>query len=296
MRILSVSRRIPNIIQRSRGHNDVLRSLRNLVMERRGVGVVLAQAGMGKTALLGYLSASLRNEAEIAEIPGSFENNAELVRSVMAILGVKRISRNLSENLQLFEEWLLLRNRTEQRVVLICDNAQDLDAETIQNLSSLSELGGWQQKLLQIIFAGRQELAVKLTEPDLVSIGKRINVFCRLSPLDQAEVHSYVLQRLRIAGCNRQLFSAAALSSVSVYSRGVPLNINMICRHCLSMATSNNLPVIDERTVADSAYDLVLRTQPAGSWDDPSMFLSGEAQPTSARYLDRRGLTLVRKP
>ena len=286
----------PKYYQRSRGHNDVFRSLRNLVMERRGIGVVLAQAGMGKTALLGYLSASLRNDAEIADIPGSFENNAELVRSVMAILGVKRISRNLSENLQLFEEWLLLRNRTEQRVVLICDNAQDLDAETIRNLSSLSELGGWQQKLLQIIFAGRQELAVKLTEPGLVSLSKRINVFCRLSPLDQAEVHSYVLQRLRIAGCNRQLFSAAALSSVSVYSRGVPLNINMICRHCLSMATSNNLPVIDERTVADSAYDLVLRTQPAGSWDDPSVFLSGEGQSTSARFHDRRGLTLVRKP
>ena len=286
----------PKYFQRSRGHNEVLGSLRNLVMARRGIGVVLAQAGMGKTALLGYLSESLRNEAEIADVPGSFENNAELVRSVMAILGVKRISRNLSENLQLFEEWLLLRNRTDQRVVLICDNAQDLDAETIQNLSSLSELGGWQYKLLQIIFAGRQELAVKLAAPSLVSISKRINVFCRLSPLDQGEVHSYVLQRLRIAGCNRQLFSAAALSSISVYSRGVPLNINMLCRHCLSMATSNNLPVIDERTVADSAYDLVLRTQPAGSWDDPSTFLSGEAHQTSARLRDRRGLTLVRKP
>ncbi len=69
---------------------------------------------------------------------------------------------------------------------------------------------------------------------------------------------------LRIAGCNRQLFSAAALSAVALYSRGVPLNVNMICRHCLSIAASNNLPMIDERTVADSAYDLVLRTQPAG--------------------------------
>ena len=286
----------PKYYQRSRGHNEVFASLRNMVMERRGVGVVLAQAGMGKTALLRYLSESLRSDAEIADIPGSFENNAELVRSVMAILGVKRISRNLAENLQLFEEWLLLRNRTDQRVVLICDNAQDFDAETIQNLSSLSELGGWQQRLLQIIFAGRQELAVKFAEPSLAPVSQKINVFCRLSPLDRGEVHSYVLQRLRIAGCNRPLFSTAALSSVSLYSRGIPLNINMICRHCLSIATSNNLPVIDERTVSDSAYDLVLRTQPAGSWDDPSAYLSGEEQPRSARLRDRRGLTLVRKP
>ena len=211
----------PKYFQRSRGHNDVLGSLRNLVMERRGVGVVLAQAGMGKTALLGYLSENLRNEAEIADIPGSFENNAELVRSVMAILGVKRISRNLSENLQLFEEWLLLRNRTDQRVVLICDNAQDLDAETIQNLSSLSELGGWQQKLLQIIFAGRQDLAVKLAEPRLVSISKRINVFCRLSPLDQAR--GAQLCAAALADCRVQPAAfqrGGAFVRIRVFARG----------------------------------------------------------------------------
>jgi general secretion pathway protein A len=286
----------PRYYQRSRGHNEVFTSLRDMVADRRGVGVFLAQAGMGKTALIGYLSESLRNEAEIADIPGSFENNAELVRSVMAILGVKRISRNFSENLQLFEEWLLLRNRTNQRVLLICDNAHDLDAETIQNLCFLSELGGGQQKLLQIVLAGRQELAVKLAEPRLDSVSKKINVFCRLNPLDQAEVHSYVLHRLRIAGCNRQLFSAAALSCVALYSRGVPLNINMICRHCLSIAASNSLPVIDEKTVADSAYDLVLRTQPAGAWDDASTLFGAEEPPASSQLRDRRGLKLVHKP
>jgi type II secretory pathway predicted ATPase ExeA len=281
---------------RSRGHNEVYNSLRNMIVNRRGVGVVLAQAGMGKTALLGYLAESLRSEAEIADIPGSFDSNAELVRSAMAILGVKRISRNLAENLQLFEEWLLLRNRTEQRVVLVCDNAHDLDSGTIQNLCSLSELGGWQQSLLQIVFAGRQELASKLAEPRLIGISRNINVFCRLNPLDHSEVHSYVLHRLRTAGCNRQLFSAAALSAVATYSRGVPLNVNMICRHCLSMASSNNLTAIDEKTVADSAYDLVLRTQPAGDWDDPSSFFSGANPPPSDRLHNRRGLKLVRKP
>ena len=180
--------------------------------------------------------------------------------------------------------------------MLICDNAQDLDAATIQNLCLLSELGGWQQKLLQIVFAGRQELAVKLTEPRLVAISKSINVFCRLNPLDQAEVHSYVLHRLADCRVQPAAFQRSGAFLRSLYSRGVPLNINMICRHCLSMATSNNLPVIDEKTVADSAYDLVLRTQPAGDWDDPSSFFGGEVQPASARLRDRRGLKLVRKP
>ena len=282
--------------QRSRGHNEVLNSLRNMVLQRRGTGVVLAQAGMGKTALLGYLVESLRNEAEIADIPGSFENNAELVRSVMAILGVKRISRNLNENLRLFEDWLLQRHRTDQAVVLICDNAQDLGVAAIQHLCSLSEIGGGPQRLVQIVFAGRQDLAVRLLEPQLMAFSKSINVFCRLNPLDQSEVYNYVLHRLRTAGCDRQLFSAAALSAVALYSRGIPLNVNMICRHCLSMAASNNLYAIDEKLVADSAYDLVLRTQPVGAWDDVSSLFAGEDRSLSSQLTDRRGLKLVRKP
>jgi general secretion pathway protein A len=250
---------------------------------------------MGKTALLGYLAESLRNEAEIANIPGSFENNAELVRSIMALLGVKRVSRNIEENLQLFEEWLLLRNRTNQRVLLLCDNAHDLNVPTIQNLCSLSELGGWPQKLLQIVFSGRHDLAARLMEPRLIPFSKGINVFCRLSPLDQAEAHSYVLHRLRLAGCSRELFSAGALSAVALYSRGVPLNINMICRHCLSLAAGNNLSIIDERTVEDSAYDLVLRSQPPGAWDEASLFLTADQAAESRRTRDRRGLKLVPK-
>ncbi len=285
----------PRYYQYSRGHSDVQNSLRGMVLNRRGVGVVIAQAGMGKTAMLGYLIESLRNDAEFADISGSFENMGELVRAAMAVFGVKRISRNLPENLQLFEEWLLLRNRIDQRVVLVCDNAHDLDERTIQNLCSLSELGGWQQRLLQIIFSGRQELAVKLTEPQLMAVSKSINVFCKLNPMDQAEVHSYVLHRLRIAGCNHQAFTPAALSAVALYSRGVPLNVNMICRHCLSVASSSNLPVIDEKTVADSAYDLVLRTQPSGAGDWPSSLFSGEIRPSCGRLRDRRGLKLVRK-
>lgn len=286
----------PRYYQGSRGNNEVFNSLRNMITKRCGIGVVLAQAGMGKTTLLGYFVKSLCNDADFAEIQGSFKDNSELVRSVMASLGVKRISRNPDENLRLFKDWLLLRNRLNQRVVLICDNAQNLDAKTIQNLCLLSELGGWPQKLVQIVFAGRQELAVRLSEPALAEVSKNINVFCRLHPMDQAEVHSYVLHRLRIAGCNRQLFSHDALSAVALYSRGIPLNVHMICRHCISMAASNNLPIIDEKIVADSAYDLVLRTQPTGASVASAWLIGGEdAQPSHHRR-DRRGLRLVNKP
>jgi general secretion pathway protein A len=283
----------PRYYHFSRAHQEIYTSLRNLVLERRGIGVLFAQSGMGKTALINYLHENLRDKSEIAIFPGSFESRAELVRSVMAILGVEGVRRDLRENLALFEKWLLSKNRDGRSVLLICDEAQDLDPETLDSLFLFSKFQTSQQKLLQILLSGRQELLQKLTESGRGLNGEMVNIFCRLTPLDEAEAASYVLHRLRIAGCNRQLFDSAALSSIALYSRGIPLNINMICRHCLSLAASINLRVIDERMVADSAYDLVLRTQPVGAWDDLDSYSGADSRQPSGRQRNRRGLKLV---
>jgi general secretion pathway protein A len=116
-----------------------------------------------------------------------------------------------------------------------------------------------------------------------------INLYSRLAPLDEKEVCSYVLHRLRIAGCTKQLFSLEALSSIAVYSRGIPLNINMICRHCLSLAAAVNVEIIDERLVSDSAYDLVLKAQPNNSWNGSRVF------PAERQRRDYRGLRLIKR-
>jgi general secretion pathway protein A len=282
----------PKYYSFSRGHQEVFASLRSMVREGRGIGVLFARAGMGKTILLNYLAENLRRESEIAVLPGSFDSRAELVRAVMVTLGMDGLERGLSENLRHFQDWLVAKNLSGRRVTLICDEAQDFTFETLESLCLLSDLEMGRQKLLQIVLAGRQALLEKLAAFRLESISNKINVYSRLAPLDEAEVRSYVLHRLRIAGCTRQLFSPAALASVALYSRGIPLNINMICRHCLSLAAAINLQVIDERIVADSAYDLVLRAQPGNdAWDEPT-----DPSFPESRRRDRRGLRLVQKP
>jgi general secretion pathway protein A len=213
----------------------------------------------------------------------------------MATLGVGGFGGNLSANLLRLEKWLLSKNRSGRRVVLICDDAQDFSFDTIESLCLFSYMQVGRQKLLQVILAGRQGLLEKLNGNRLSAIGKNINVFCRLSPLDDAEVCNYVSHRLRIAGCTRDLFTAAALASIALYSRGIPLNINMICRHCLSLAASSNLKRIDERVVADAAYDLVFSTQPPAIWDGPDGPPSSVRRPSSGRAHKRHGLKLVRK-
>ena len=268
--------------------------MRSLVRERRGVGVLLAQAGMGKTALLDYLANTLRPESDIALFPGSFDSRSELLRAVMGIFGIDANGGDLAGNLQHFEYWLKAKYQAGRLVTLICDDAQDLSIDTLENLCRFCELEQGQEKLLQVILAGRQGLLEKLSGARLEAVGKKINVYSRLTPLDEAEVRSYVLHRLRVAGCTRQLFTSSALSSIALYSRGIPLNVNMICRHSLSLAATINMQTIDDRIVADSAYDLVLRAQPANAWDEP-LGSGPETRRSTGLLRDRRGLRLVNK-
>ena len=276
----------------SRAHQEVFASLRSLVRERRGIGVLLAQAGMGKTALLDYLADSLRPESEIALFPGSFDTRAELVRGVMGILGLRGQGRDLGGNLRHLEEWLLSKRGGGRCVTVIADDAQDLSFDTLENLCLFSDMRAGQEKLIQIVLAGRQGLLEKLSSLRLEAAGKKMSIYSRLAPLDEAEVRGYILHRLRTAGCKRQLFTSAALSSIALYSRGIPLNINMICRHSMSLAATINLQAIDDRIIADSAYDLVLRAQPASFWDESG---GGQDSTRPAGLLrDRRGLHLVK--
>jgi type II secretory pathway predicted ATPase ExeA len=164
----------------------------------------------------------------------------------------------------------------------------------LESLCLFADMQNGAKKLLQVVLAGRQGLLEKLSEPRLESAGKLVNLYSRLAPMDEAEVRAYILHRLRIAGCTRQLFTSAALSSIALYSRGIPLNINMICRHSVSLAATINMQTIDDRIVADSAYDLVLRAQPATLWDDPFSAGSDTRKPAGV-LRDRRGLRLVEK-
>jgi general secretion pathway protein A len=279
----------PKFYNMTRAHREVIASLRNLVHECSGMGVLLGQGGIGKTILLNFLAGSLRNDSEIAFLPGSFEMQDELVRAVMASFGVVCAGKDLAGNLRNFESWLFKQSMAGRRAVLICDDAQNLSFETLEGICRFADLQAGRQKLLQIVFAGRQGLLEKLNTPRLERIAAKMAVFCRLTPLDDAEVRSYVMHRLRVAGCTHQLFSAEALSHIALYSRGVPLNVNMICRHCLSLAATVNLPVIDERIVADSAYDLVLKAQPSSPWDEPR-----PSSAEQAHHRNRHGLKLIK--
>src|SRR6202521_5430498 len=96
---------------------------------------------------------------------------------------------------------VLLSNALKgRRVVLVVDEAQNLEPSVLETVRLLSDFETPQAKLLQIVLSGQPELADKLDRPSLRQLRQRISLLSSLTPLSPEEVERYMNHRLRATG------------------------------------------------------------------------------------------------
>jgi hypothetical protein len=75
-------------------------------------------------------------------------------------------------------------------------------------------------------------------------------------PLTLEETHAYIVQRLRIAGCNgRTIFEPAAMDTIHRYAGGIPRVINLLCEHALVSSFVDQQPIIVPDVIEAVARD-----------------------------------------
>jgi type II secretory pathway predicted ATPase ExeA len=122
-------------------------------------------------------------------------------------------------------------------VVLIVDEAHNLDWDVLEEIRLLGNLENRNGKLLQIILAGQPELDRKLDAPNLRQLKQRIVLRCNLQPFTLRDAVEYMESRLEIAGLPRQeIFSEELLAEIHLRSQGIPRLINAICDNLLLTA------------------------------------------------------------
>jgi general secretion pathway protein A len=152
--------------------------------------------------------------------------------------------------LHLLQGFLIRQFAERKRVVLIIDEAQNLTQKTMEEVRMLSNLEDEKNHLIQMILVGQPELKNKLKRRDLVQFAQRVTVHCHLNGLNASEVKEYILYRLKVAGSNRtDIFTDAAIELISLYSKGIPRIINILCDTALVYGYADNLKVIEKEIV-----------------------------------------------
>jgi type II secretory pathway predicted ATPase ExeA len=236
----------PRFLFLTPGHREALAQLMYGVQEHKGFILLTGEVGTGKTTLLRTLLSRFSDTTDVAFVMNSTLPFDELLEYILADFGVARIGDTRAQRLIALNRFLIERRRVGINTVIIIDEAQNLDIETLEQIRLLSNFEVAGDKLLQIVLAGQPELRVKLQRPELRQLRQRIGMRCAIAPLDAAQVEQYILNQLRVAGArDRQLFSAAAIRKIAQYSRGIPRVVNIVCDHSLLLGYAKQVRRVD---------------------------------------------------
>jgi general secretion pathway protein A len=217
-------------------HADALAHLVYGINDAGGFIQLTGEVGTGKTTTIRSLLVRAPAQAEIALIVNPRLSPRDFLQTICEELGV-RLDDGAGASVKMLvdrlNDYLLQAHAAGRRVVLIVDEAQNLDAEVLEQVRLLTNLETESQKLLQIILIGQPELRALLGRSELRQLAQRITARYHLQPLAGEESAAYVRHRLRIANATREIFTPGALREVHRLSGGVPRLINIICDRAL---------------------------------------------------------------
>jgi general secretion pathway protein A len=242
----------------SRTHQTALLKLRYLLDQRKGIGLIAGEHGLGKTLL-----------THVLEREGGRSEAADFVRLVIpqlspsgtlaylaGRLGAPVSSRDGDECvLRGLEEQLQERQQAGRHCVFVIDDAHLLEIEHLHLLRLLLNLREAGRADFSLILSGRTELLARLTR--LGALDQRIVVRAALEPLSAEETPVYVQQRLRAAGRETAVFSAAAAQAIWELSQGIPRRINQLCDLALLVGFVDELQTIDAVEIEAAAEELL---------------------------------------
>jgi general secretion pathway protein A len=244
----------------SASHHEALASLLYGIEAGRGFIALIARPGMGKTTLLFHALNHLRSKATTIFLFQTIATPLDLLRAILSELGVRDMPGSLAETQLRLNELLVEQARLGKRVVVVIDEAQNLEDSVLEQVRMLSNFETSREKLIQIVLSGQPQLAEKIASPALVQLRQRISMFGRLDPFSSEATGLYIQHRLRAAGYElaTPLFTGEALALIFQYSEGIPRNINNLCFNSLSLGCVLKRKAIDADVVREVVSDLDL--------------------------------------
>ena len=217
------------------------------------LGLLTGEIGCGKSLVRAVFARQSAPRRLVAQVTSSHYPFTSLLRSVLAQLGAAEPGGRAGEYdlMSRFQEFLLGRKAP---VVVLLDEAQELPHDALVGLRAMTNLADGHLELT-VVLIGQPELRdLVLSLPQL---DQRAGLRYHLQPLAESEVGSYLRCRLAAAGhSSGELFASEAVTAVAAASRGVPREINRLCRLALEVAAGRNAPCVEERDVDVAMGDL----------------------------------------
>jgi type II secretory pathway predicted ATPase ExeA len=252
----------PSFLFLTRRHQEALIALYYGVQRRRGFVALTGEVGTGKTLLIRCLLRMLKDsDIACAYVFNSRLSTLEFLHYVATEFGLAASGMTKGEVLQDLRKCLVARHQRKLTTMIVVDDAQDLSIEVLEEIRLLTNLETEEEKLLQILLVGQQELDEKLDSFELRQLRQRIALRSRLEPFNLEETSGYIRHRLQLAGAPSEvhdLFADETIERVYRHSQGVARLVNTVCENALITAFARKLTRVPPDIIDEVAFDLRL--------------------------------------
>jgi putative secretion ATPase (PEP-CTERM system associated) len=250
----------PDFLYLGKVHRKAMAYLTYGLEARKGFIQFTGEIGSGKTTLLKTLLMKNRSKIKSAFIVNTKATFEQLFRMILYQLSVIELEEVYSKEVLLskFYDYLVEQAKQNYPVVIIFDEAQNIEMSVLEEIRMLSNLETEKQTLVQMIFVGQPELRETLLLPKFKQLKQRISVAYHIYPLSKDDTGAYINHRLKIAGANNgSIFTQCACDEVYSYSTGVPRLINTACDATLLAGYVEERKILDEKFVKEVIGELI---------------------------------------
>ncbi len=251
----------PKYLYLGHKHREVLSHLIYGIKEDKGFMVVVGEVGTGKTTLCrAFINQLLKQQMEVGLIYNPDMTDLELLKAINREFKLPSAFDSKGILIDILNEFLLKANGEGRKVVLIIDEAQNLQPAVMEQIRLISNIETETGKLIQIILVGQPELENILEKKEMRQLDQRVVVRGLLGPLELIETLNYIHHRLKIATIaattQTATFSDGACRAIHKLSGGIPRLINILADRSLLVAYAQERRKISKATVKSAYRDL----------------------------------------
>jgi len=225
----------PKFLVLTESHREVLLNLEYGIASRKGITLIIGEAGSGKTTVIRAAMERQPVRVHCVHLHNPTLSRTEFNEMLAAQFGLSDLAvQSKAAMLGELEAMLRQRARVDEKTVLIVDEAQSLPLDILEEIRLLANIETNDEKLLSVIIAGQPELAARLNDRALRQFKQRVALRCELRPLTAQETAAYIVGRIRAAGgVAAEVFTRQAVALMHERSAGIPRTISVIADNAL---------------------------------------------------------------